>query len=132
MLATRPPGPFWLFGISSLIWRPETAFTERQRAYANYAPGTDAWYDTAMLAYTTPKSWSFPFQLDALAEASAVLEEVWGLAGIQPVGGRSAAEIVHRLSQRAEAASAPRLSAAQADLILPAARADADVALEQA
>lgn len=51
------------------------------------------------------------------AEASAVLEEFWGLAGIQPVGGRSAAEIVHRLSQRAEAASAPRLSAAQADLI---------------
>jgi len=50
-------------------------------------------------------------------EASAVLEEFWGLAGIQPVGGRSAAEIVHRLSQRAEAASAPRLSAAQADLI---------------
>jgi ATP phosphoribosyltransferase regulatory subunit len=51
------------------------------------------------------------------SEASAVLEEFWGLAGIQPVGGRSAAEIVHRLSQRAEAASAPRLSAAQADLI---------------
>jgi ATP phosphoribosyltransferase regulatory subunit len=51
------------------------------------------------------------------AEASAVLEEFWGLAGIQPVGGRSAAEIVHRLSQRAEAASAPSLSAAQADLI---------------
>lgn len=51
------------------------------------------------------------------AEASAVLEEFWGLAGIQPVGGRSAAEIVHRLSERAEAASAPRLSAAQADLI---------------
>jgi ATP phosphoribosyltransferase regulatory subunit len=51
------------------------------------------------------------------AEASAALEEFWGLAGIQPVGGRSAAEIVHRLSQRAEAAAAPRLSAAQADLI---------------
>lgn len=51
------------------------------------------------------------------SEASAVLEEFWGLAGIQPVGGRSAAEIVHRLSERAEAASAPRLSAAQGDLI---------------
>ena len=34
MLATRPPGPFWLFGISSLIWRPETAFTERRVATA--------------------------------------------------------------------------------------------------
>ncbi len=34
MLATRPSGPFWLFGISSLIWRPETAFTERQQGVA--------------------------------------------------------------------------------------------------
>lgn len=34
MLATRPPGGFWLFGISSLIWRPETAFTERQQGVA--------------------------------------------------------------------------------------------------
>lgn len=34
MLATRPPGPFWLFGISSLIWKPETAFTERQQGVA--------------------------------------------------------------------------------------------------
>ena len=32
MLATRPPGPFWLFGISSLIWRPETAFVEKRFA----------------------------------------------------------------------------------------------------
>lgn len=34
MLAKRPPGTFWLFGISSLIWRPETAFTERRLAVA--------------------------------------------------------------------------------------------------
>ena len=34
MLATRPPGPFWLFGIGSLIWRPETAFTERLQGVA--------------------------------------------------------------------------------------------------
>jgi cation transport protein ChaC len=34
MLATRPPGGFWLFGISSLIWRPETAFTERREGVA--------------------------------------------------------------------------------------------------
>jgi ATP phosphoribosyltransferase regulatory subunit len=53
----------------------------------------------------------------AEAEATAVLEELWGLAGIQPVGGRSPAEIIHRLSERAEAASAPRLTAAQSDLI---------------
>jgi cation transport protein ChaC len=34
MLRTRPPGPFWLFGISSLIWRPETAFLEKRNALA--------------------------------------------------------------------------------------------------
>jgi cation transport protein ChaC len=34
MLAARPPGPFWLFGISSLIWRPETAFIEKRGAVA--------------------------------------------------------------------------------------------------
>jgi ATP phosphoribosyltransferase regulatory subunit len=51
------------------------------------------------------------------AEAAAVLEELWRLAGIQPVGGRSPAEIVHRLLTRSEGARAPRLSAAEADLI---------------
>lgn len=34
MLATRPAGPFWLFGISSLIWKPETAFDEMRMATA--------------------------------------------------------------------------------------------------
>jgi cation transport protein ChaC len=34
MLATRPEGPFWLFGISSLIWKPETAFVEMRMATA--------------------------------------------------------------------------------------------------
>jgi ATP phosphoribosyltransferase regulatory subunit len=50
-------------------------------------------------------------------QAAAALEEVWALAGIEPVGGRSAAEIVHRLAERAQARAAPRLTAAQADLI---------------
>ncbi|MEO9228596.1 MAG: gamma-glutamylcyclotransferase [Devosia sp.] len=31
MLATRPPGPFWLFGYGSLIWWPETAFVESRQ-----------------------------------------------------------------------------------------------------
>ncbi len=51
------------------------------------------------------------------AEAAGVLEELWALAGIQPVGGRGPAEIVHRLASRGEAARGPRVSPAEADLI---------------
>ncbi|HEY2658541.1 MAG TPA: ATP phosphoribosyltransferase regulatory subunit [Caulobacteraceae bacterium] len=51
------------------------------------------------------------------AEATAVLQDLWALAGIQPVGGRSAAEIAHRLIERSEAAKAPRLTGAEAGLI---------------
>ncbi len=50
-------------------------------------------------------------------EATTMLEELWRLAGIQPVGGRAPAEIVHRLALRAEAARTPRLSDAEAGLI---------------
>jgi ATP phosphoribosyltransferase regulatory subunit len=51
------------------------------------------------------------------AEAAAVLEDIWTLAGIEPAGGRSAAEIVHRLAERAAAARAPELTIDQAALI---------------
>jgi ATP phosphoribosyltransferase regulatory subunit len=50
-------------------------------------------------------------------EAAAVLKEMWALAGIQPVGGRSAAEIVHRLAMRAEDGALPSLSLGEAGLI---------------
>ena len=50
-------------------------------------------------------------------EATAVLEDLWTLAGIEPVGGRTAGEIVHRLAERAAAAKAPDLDADQASLI---------------
>jgi ATP phosphoribosyltransferase regulatory subunit len=50
-------------------------------------------------------------------EATAVLEEVWALAGIEPVGGRSAGEIVHRLAERSALANAPRLAPEQAEQI---------------
>jgi len=48
------------------------------------------------------------------AEAAAMLEEVWALAGVEPVGGRGPGEIAARLVRRAEAASAPALTEAQA------------------
>jgi ATP phosphoribosyltransferase regulatory subunit len=51
------------------------------------------------------------------SEATGVLEELWRLAGIQPVGGRAPAEIVHRLSQRAEMMRNAKLSPAESDLI---------------
>jgi ATP phosphoribosyltransferase regulatory subunit len=50
-------------------------------------------------------------------EAAAVLTEIWALAGIEPVGGRSPAEIAHRLAERAALADAPRLTVVQADRI---------------
>ncbi len=46
-----------------------------------------------------------------------MLEELWRLAGIQPVGGRSPGEIVHRLIERSAGDRGPRLSPAEADLI---------------
>ena len=60
----------------------ETLVVDNPKAYANYAPGGDAWYDTSMLVYTTPKSWDFPFEVDGLADpnAAARLElVVWGV-----------------------------------------------------
>ncbi len=50
------------------------------------------------------------------ADAAGVLEEIWALAGVESVGGRSAAEIVHRLAERAALTAAPRLTADQAEL----------------
>ncbi|MFZ5719946.1 MAG: ATP phosphoribosyltransferase regulatory subunit [Pseudomonadota bacterium] len=51
------------------------------------------------------------------AQAGALLEEVWALAGVEPVGGRGPAEIAARLVRKAEAARAPALSEAQADAV---------------
>jgi ATP phosphoribosyltransferase regulatory subunit len=50
-------------------------------------------------------------------EAALLLEEVWSLAGVQPVGGRGPAEIAARLVRRAEAAEAPALTEGQAQAI---------------
>jgi ATP phosphoribosyltransferase regulatory subunit len=51
------------------------------------------------------------------AEASAVLQELWSLAGIEPVGGRRPAEIAHRLVERAQAVQAGKLSSGEADAV---------------
>jgi len=50
-------------------------------------------------------------------QAAALLEEVWALAGVEPVGGRGPAEIAARLVRKAEAAEAPALTEAQAEAI---------------
>ena len=50
-------------------------------------------------------------------QAAAMLEEVWALAGVEPVGGRGPGEIAARLVRRAEAASAPALTEQQASAI---------------
>jgi len=50
-------------------------------------------------------------------EAAAMLEEVWALAGVEPVGGRGAGEIAARLVRRAQAAEAPALTPVQAEAI---------------
>ena len=86
----------------------------------------------------------------AEGEATMMLEEVWRLAGIQPVGGRAPAEIVHRLSLRAETqrtaplteaevgliqrylaiTAAPRIALEQVDALVAEAKGDLDPVLE--
>ncbi|HET6971794.1 MAG TPA: ATP phosphoribosyltransferase regulatory subunit [Phenylobacterium sp.] len=51
------------------------------------------------------------------AQAGALLEEVWALAGVEPVGGRGPAEIAARLVRRAEAVRAPALTEGQSRAI---------------
>jgi ATP phosphoribosyltransferase regulatory subunit len=50
-------------------------------------------------------------------QAAALLEEVWALAGVEPVGGRGPGEIAARLVRKAEAAQAPALTEGQAAAI---------------
>jgi ATP phosphoribosyltransferase regulatory subunit len=51
------------------------------------------------------------------ADAAAALEELWAVAGVEAVGGRTADEIAQRLAARARDRAAPRLSNAQCDII---------------
>lgn len=62
----------------------ETVEFNRQKAYANYAPGEDAWYDTSMLVFKTLKKFKFEFAAKGLADLNspATMELVlWGVTG---------------------------------------------------
>ncbi len=61
---------------------------------------------------STPVGSALTGLLKGLSEdqAGVLLEEVWALAGVEPVGGRGPAEIAARLVRKAEAAAAPALT----------------------
>jgi hypothetical protein len=68
-------------GLSPVGSYTETLKVNNQNNYATYAPGRDIWYDTFMESDGTPKSWSFTFQLNGLADAAAPANlelVVWG------------------------------------------------------
>jgi ATP phosphoribosyltransferase regulatory subunit len=98
--------------VEPLALRLKRAFSSPRRLRALLQP-------TASRAGLPPPGERLAGVLSGLpeAEAAAVLEDLWALAGVEPVGGRSAAEIVHRLAERGTAARAPDLDAGQADLI---------------
>lgn len=50
-------------------------------------------------------------------QGEAALRQLWAIAGIEPVGGRPAGEIVRRLAERAEAARTPQLSPGEAEAV---------------
>jgi len=85
--------------------RPRLLQAELARAGHPAAPAANESQLTALLAGRSE------------AETAALLEEVWALAGIEPVGGRGPAEIAARLVRRAEASTAPALSLPQAQAI---------------
>lgn len=76
--------------------------------------------ELARAGQTTPPQPASGGQLAAMLagrsedEAATLLEEVWALAGIEPVGGRKPAEIAARLVRRADAAAAPALGEVEA------------------
>jgi len=77
------------------------------------------WAELSRVGETTADGGTLAGLLAGLSEgqAAALLEEVWALAGVEPVGGRGPAEIAARLVKKAEAARAPALTEAQADAI---------------
>lgn len=61
---------------------PGEVRVERERYYSFGSPTDDPWYDTSMLAYGGPGSWSFPFEVEGYVAgaAPAVLQvNLWGV-----------------------------------------------------
>ncbi len=87
----------------------------------------------AMTGDTAPSPLAQGLAAMSVSDAAAAVEEMFALAGVQPVGGRSASEIAERLRDRAEDRPPP---AASADLLsryldLTAPIADADRGLAE-
>jgi ATP phosphoribosyltransferase regulatory subunit len=85
--------------------RPRGLRAELERAKAGTSAPGGAGRLAGLLA-TLPES-----------EAAETLQELWALAGVQPVGGRSPAEIVHRLAERSAAAETTSLAERDAEKI---------------
>jgi ATP phosphoribosyltransferase regulatory subunit len=85
--------------------RPRLLQAELARAGEASTPVEDAGGLAGLLASLSPQ------------DAGRMLQEVWALAGIEPVGGRGPDEIAQRLIRRAEAASAPALAHDQAEAL---------------
>lgn len=77
------------------------------------------WAELSRVGEAAPPGGTLAGLLAGLSEtqAAALLEEVWALAGVEPVGGRGPAEIAARLVRKAEAANAPALTEAQSNAI---------------
>jgi ATP phosphoribosyltransferase regulatory subunit len=90
--------------LARIAGRPRLLQAELARAGAEVAPA-EASPLAAMLA-GLPED-----------KAGDLLVEMWALAGVEPVGGRGAAEIAARLVRKAEAREAPTLTQGQADAV---------------
>lgn len=60
----------------------EQLVVENDRGYSFSAPVADPWFDTRMTAYTSPRSWTFGFDVDQLGGGEGTLTvELWGSSG---------------------------------------------------
>lgn len=57
----------------------ETLTVDNNRAYANFSPSDDPWYDVRMLVFGAPGSWSVPVTVDNVALGTGTLTiKTWG------------------------------------------------------